>query len=197
MRIAAYARVSTDRGEQDPEVQMEALRAHFATRNAEIAEFVDKISGAKARRPALDRLMDGVRAGDFDAVAIVKLDRLARSVAHLIEFAAELEAHGVDLVVRDQALDTSTPAGKLMFHVLGAVAEFERDLICERTRAGIGAVDGFSRRGNRLGRPRRMDVDVERANALLERGMNVAAVAEALDVPRTTLRRALAREDTA
>ncbi len=194
MRIALYARVSTDRGEQDPEVQLEALRAHFAGRDgAEITtEFVDWISGAKPRRPALDRLTAAVEAGELDAVAIVKLDRLARSVAHLIEFAAFLETHGVDLIVRDQAIDTSTPAGKLMFHILGAVAEFERDLIRERTRAGIGAQDGHSRRGKKLGRPRR-PLDLEAARAAVARFGEVAAAAASLDVPRSTLRRALAR----
>src|SRR3990167_6895557 len=137
LRVALYARVSTDRGEQDPEVQLEVLRRHFAGRPVVTREFTDRISGTKASRPALDALMAGVRDGEFDAVAIVKLDRLARSVRHLIAFTSELSEHGVDLIVRDQAIDTTTPAGKLMFHVLGAVAEFERDLIADRTRAGI------------------------------------------------------------
>ena len=93
-------------------------------------EYVDHgVSGAKDSRPALDEMLEAVRLRRVGAVVVTKLDRLARSVRHLITLAAELEALGVDLVVLDQAIDTGTPAGRLMFHVLGSIAEFERDLI--------------------------------------------------------------------
>ena len=172
-------------------VQVEALRLYLAARGDEVAgEFVDHVSGAKARRPALDELLG--RLEEFDAVAIVKLDRLARSVKHLIKLAGDLEARGVDLIVKDQAIDTSTPVGKLMFHVLGAIAEFERDLIRERTKAGIGAKGGFSRRGKRLGRPRRV-ADVEAVYRAVQRCGSVRKAAVELGLPRETVRDTVAR----
>ena len=136
-RIALYARVSTR--DQHIEPQLDALRSYAEARRLEVvAEYVDHgVSGAKDRRPALDLMMREAKRRRFDAVAAVKLDRIARSVRHLTTLAAELEAVGVDLVVTDQAIDTSTPSGRLLFNVLGAMAEFERDLICERTSAGM------------------------------------------------------------
>ncbi|HTF32792.1 MAG TPA: recombinase family protein [Myxococcota bacterium] len=149
-RVAFYARVSTS--EQTVEPQLFALRHYASARGLEVAaEYVDHgVSGAKDRRPALDKLLADARRRRFDVLAVTKLDRLARSVRHLTTLAAELEALGVDLVVLDQAIDTSTPAGRLLFNVLGSIAEFERDLIRERTRAGMSAA---KRRGKRVGRP--------------------------------------------
>ena len=149
MRIALYARVST--ADQHPEIQLHALREYARARGLEaIEEFVDQgVSGAKDRRPALDQLLKDAQRRRFDLVACVKLDRLARSVRHLTTLAAEFEALGIGLVVLDQAIDTTTPSGRLLFHVLGAIAEFERDLIRERTAAGMRAA---RRRGKRIGR---------------------------------------------
>ncbi len=124
MRVSLYARVSTT--DQHPEVQLHALREYARARGLEvIEEFVDQgVSGAKDRRPALDRLLKDAQRQRFDLVACVKLDRLARSVRHLTTLAAEFEALGIGLVVLDQAIDTTTPSGRLLFHVLGAIAEF-------------------------------------------------------------------------
>ena len=110
-RVALYARVSTT--DQHPEAQLDPLRAYATARGFTVAEeYVDHgVSGAKARRPALDQLMDDARRRRFDVVAVVKLDRVARSVRHLTALAAELEALGVDLVVLDQAIDTGPPLG--------------------------------------------------------------------------------------
>jgi DNA invertase Pin-like site-specific DNA recombinase len=150
-RIALYARVSTS--EQTVAPQLDSLRAYAHAQGFEVeAEYVDHgFSGAADRRPALDRLLTDARRGRFNVLAIVKLDRLARSVRHLTTLAADLEALGIDLVVLDQAIDTTTPSGRFLFNVLGAVAEFERDLVRERTRAGLAAA---RRRGKRIGRPR-------------------------------------------
>ena len=192
MRVAIYARVSTDRGEQDPMVQVEVLSPYLEALGHDVAEiYVDEVSGTRTSRPALDRLMQEVR--NYDAIAVVKLDRLARSLAHLIQMVQELEGLGVDLIVKDQAIDTSTPAGRLMFHVVGAFAQFERDLIAERTKAGIGAVNGYSRRGKRLGRPR-VRIDLVQARQLCEELGSVKAAAAALGVPRSTLRDRLRAE---
>ncbi|HME70612.1 MAG TPA: recombinase family protein [Myxococcota bacterium] len=149
-RVALYARVSTT--DQRPEIQVESLRGYSQARGlGVVGEYVDHgVSGAKDRRPALDRLLADARRRRFDVVACVKLDRLARSVHHLTSLAREFEALGIDLVVLDQAIDTSTPAGRLLFHVLGSIAEFERDLIRERTVAGMRAA---KKRGARIGRP--------------------------------------------
>ncbi len=123
--------------------QLADLRAYAERRGAQPLVHVDRgISGARDRRPALDDPMGAVRRREADAVVVTKLDRMARSVRHLTELAAELEALGVDLVVLDQSIDTGSPTGRLLFHVLGTIAEFERDLIRERTRAGLAAAGG-------------------------------------------------------
>jgi DNA invertase Pin-like site-specific DNA recombinase len=186
-RLALYARVSTT--DQHPEVQIDALRQYAHARGLEITgTYVDHgISGAKARRPALDRPVADAKRRHFDALAIVKLDRIARSVHHLTALAAELEALGIDLIVIDQQIDTSTPAGRFLFNTLGAVAELERDLIRERTRAGLAAA---KRRGKRLGRPRAIrgsaTFTMER---LLQKGASLRAVARELKVDPATVSR--------
>ena len=185
MRIALYARVSTT--DQHPEVQLHALREYARARGLELVEeFVDQgISGAKDKRPALDRLLKDAHRRRFDLVACVKLDRLARSVRHLTTLAAEFEALGIGLVVLDQAIDTTTPSGRLLFHVLGAIAEFERDLIRERTAAGMRAA---RRRGKRIGRPRAITGS---ATFALERGLaegrSISSLARDLGVSRGTV----------
>ena len=189
-RVALYARVSTT--DQAVEPQLHPLRRYAEARGLEVAgEYVDHgQSGAKDRRPALDRLLADARRRRFDVLAVVKLDRLARSVRHLTTLAAELEALGVDLVVLDQSIDTSTPSGRLLFHVLGSIAEFERDLIRERTRAGMAAA---RRRGARLGRPRALRGDTYPLERLLAQGLSVRAIARALGCSPATVAREVAR----
>lgn len=123
----------------------------------------------------------------FDAVAVVKLDRLARSTRHLTQLAAELEALGVDLIVTDQGIDTSTPVGRLLFNMLGAIGEFELDLIRERTRAGLRAA---RKRGKRLGRPK-IVVPIAEAQRRVDAGESPTAVAKSLGCSRATLHRRL------
>ena len=184
-RIALYARVSTT--DQHPEIQLNALRTYAEARSLEVAEvYVDVgVSGAKAKRPALDRLRADAMRRHFDIVAVVKLDRLARSVHHLTTLGQEFEALGVDLVVLDQAIDTTTPSGKLLFHVLGSIAEFERDLIRERTRAGLAAA---KRRGKTLGRPRVISEEASaRIRRLHQAGRSLRQIAEVLGVSKTAV----------
>ena len=190
-RVALYARVSTT--DQRPEVQLHALRAYATARGLDLAgEYVDHgVSGAKSRRPALDRLLADARRRRFDVLAITKLDRLARSVRHLTALAADFEALGVDLVVLDQAIDTSTSSGRLLFHVLGSIAEFERDLIRERVSAGMQAA---RRRGSRLGRPQVLGVEQrERLVRLHRLQHSQRAIARALGVGKGTVAREVAR----
>jgi DNA invertase Pin-like site-specific DNA recombinase len=186
MRAALYCRVSTT--DQTPETQLLALRAFATARGWRAVEYTDHgVSGTKERRPALDGLLAAVRARKVDVVACVKLDRLARSTHHLVTLGRELQALGVDLVVLDQAIDTTTPSGRLLFHMLAAIAEFEGDLIRERVKAGMAAARA---RGKAVGRPRRA-VDVARVRALLATGLSGREVARRLDVPRRTLARHL------
>ncbi len=185
-RVALYARVST--GGQTAENQLLALRAFAGHRGWTATEFTDHgVSGAREKRPQLDALLAAARARKVDVVACVKLDRLARSVSHLVTLVRELEVLGVDLVVLDQAIDTTTPAGRLLFHVLAAIAEFERDLIRDRVLAGLKRARAH---GQRLGRPR-VSLDLPRAGRLLAEGRSVRAVAKLLGVSRMTLSRAV------
>jgi DNA invertase Pin-like site-specific DNA recombinase len=187
MRVALYVRVSTS--EQTVEPQLDALRSYASARGLEIlGEYIDEgVSGSKDRRPALDDLMVKAKRRAFDALAVVKLDRLARSVRHLTQLGAELEALGIDLIVVDQGIDTSTPSGRLLFNVLGSIAEFERDLIRERTRAGLRAA---RKRGKRLGRPKSY-IPLEEAQQRLSAGESLSSIATDYGCSKATLHRRL------
>lgn len=190
LRAALYARVSTK--DQHPEAQLGPLREYAEARGFDVVEeFIDHgVSGAKDSRPALDRMMVAARRRDLDVIVTVKLDRLARSVQHLVTIAGELASLNVDLVVRDQAIDTSTSTGKLTFHVLAALSEFERDLIRERTHAGLELA---RKRGKRFGRPPATD-SKQRARIIRLRtsGHSLREIAERVGVGRGTVERVLA-----
>lgn len=150
-RIGLYFRVSTD--DQTTEPQRIELREYCIRRGWEnVTEYADKISGSKFTRLGLNRLMADVRKHRLDAVVCVNMDRLGRSLSHMAQLLAELESHNVALICPGQGIDTSddNPAGKLQRGILMCVAEFERDLIRERTMAGLTAARA---RGSRLGRP--------------------------------------------
>lgn len=189
MRAAIYARVST--GEQTVEPQLHALRAYAEARGLELVEeHTDEgISGSERRRPALDRLLAGARRRKFDAVLVVKLDRLGRSLHHLLEVLGELEGLGIQFVSLDDGIDTSTPAGRLFMQIRGAFAEYERALIVERTKAGLAAA---RRRGTKLGRPARLDAkSLQRARRLRENGKSIREIAQMLECGTTTVHRAV------
>jgi DNA invertase Pin-like site-specific DNA recombinase len=133
-RVALYARVSTANNGQDPEVQLRELREYVTRRGWQLAgEYVDVgISGTKERRPRLDDLMADAHRRQFDAVAVWRFDRMARSVSHLLRVLETFNALGIHFCSLSEAIDTATPAGKMVFTVLGAVAELERSLIVER-----------------------------------------------------------------
>ena len=153
MKTATYLRVSTDDGKQTLDPQRIELGAFAAARGWDKPkEFSDVISGAKSQRAGLDALMAAVRRKEISVVLVVKLDRLARSLAHFAQLVAEFDKYGCALVATSQGIDTSkdNPAGRLQMHVLAAVAEFERSLIRERTKAGLVAARA---RGSILGRP--------------------------------------------
>lgn len=190
IRAALYARVSTLHHGQDVGLQLDELRLVAAQRGWEvIGSYEDTgVSGAKASRPALDRLLDHARTGKIDVIAIWKLDRLARSVAHLMTIVESLKTWGVGLVsVRDAHVDTTTPAGRFSLQILGAVAELERSLIQERVVAGVRRAQAA---GKHCGRPKR-ELDLRPAVALLREGRDLKDVARILRVDRNTLRRRL------
>ncbi len=152
MKTAAlYARVSTL--EQNCEVQLEDLRRYAAQRFALYREYIDVgVSGAQRHRPQLDALRKDARKRLFDVVLVWKFDRFARSLKHLIESLDEFSALGIDFVSYTEGVDTTTPSGQLLFHIVGAVAQFERDLIAERVRAGMAHAKSL---GKHIGRPAR------------------------------------------
>src|SRR5258706_13552041 len=139
MRAALYARVSTSDKGQDPEVQLRELREYCQRRGFTITgEYVDiGVSGSKDSRPQLNRLLAAAHRRQCDAVLVWKLDRFGRSMKHLVNSLAEFESLGVAFISLKESLDLTTPAGRLMFGIISAMAEFERDLIRERVRAGI------------------------------------------------------------
>lgn len=149
---ALYARVSTLNG-QNPDMQLAELREYARRRGWTVSgEYVDLgVSGSRESRPEFNRMMAHAHARSFDAIAVWKLDRMGRSLKHLVNTLADLQAYGVAFISLRDNLDLSTPSGRLMFHVIAAMAEFERALIRERVSAGIQAARA---RGKRVGRRR-------------------------------------------
>ncbi len=178
-----YARVSTT--SQDLSGQRERLEASGALRI-----FEDVGSGARAasERPGLTALMDYARPGDV--VVVVRLDRLARSLRELLSLGAEIEARGMHLLSLEESIDTSSAAGALIFHVFGALGEFERRLIAERTRDGLAAARA---RGRRPGRPPADPETVDAALRLVESGLSPGQAARRTGLGRSTLYREMAR----
>lgn len=183
MRIG-YARVSTI--DQNPELQLEALKHHGCEK-----VFVERGSGARDDRPELRRVLeDVIRSGD--TLVVWKLDRLARSLRKLIATAEDLEKRGVGLVSLTESIDTTTPGGVLVFHVFGAIAQFERALIRERTAAGLLEARRQGRKGGRP--PAFTQADVLAARALMKDGnLPAQAVAKRMGVSVATLYRHLGK----
>ena len=189
MRAAIYARVSTANNGQDPTMQTRELREYCERRGWTVAgEYVDiGISGTKEKRPELDRLMGDAHRRRFDAVVVWKFDRFARSVSHLLRALEAFKAQGIDFVSYSEQMDTSTPAGKMVFTVLGAVAELERSLIVERVKAGLRNARA---KGKRIGRPT-SNVDASQIARLRASNVSWREIGRKLDVSARTARRAL------
>ncbi|MGA7463323.1 MAG: recombinase family protein [Candidatus Korobacteraceae bacterium] len=185
-RVALYARVSTLNG-QDPEMQLSELREYAARRGWIISgEYVDQgVSGSKESRPELNRLTVDAHRRVFDAVLVWKIDRYGRSLKHLVNALADLNAYGVAFVSLRDNLDLSTASGRLMFQIIGAMAEFERALIQERVRAGLRNARA---KGRKLGRPRRI-VDSAKVAALRASGASWRAISRQTGVGVATLYR--------
>ena len=188
-KVCIYARVSTKNNGQNPETQLIALREFAQARGFQItAEFVDVgISGAKDRRPELDRLMNDARRRRFDAVLVARFDRFARSTRHLVFALEEFNALGIHFISISESIDTSTPMGRMVFTIIAAVAELERSLIRERVVMGLHRA---KQQGRRLGRPR-VAVDADQIAALRGQGRSWREISAETGVSAGTIRRAV------
>src|ERR1700730_9010838 len=183
MRIAAYIRISTE--EQNIEMQLADLHTHAG----EITDFIDEgFSGSLRSRPALDRTMTAVRNHEFDAVLVWKFDRFARSTTHLLTALEEFDALGVQFISHMDKMDTSTPAGKLVFSIMASVAQFERDLIRERTISGIRHAQS---KGIVCGRTAAVEVTSTQVKELRNSGMSLMAISKQLGIGYGTVRERL------
>lgn len=185
MIAAIYARVST--ADQKCDLQLTELRGYAERSNWEAVEYVDQgVSGTKRSRPALDRLMHDARMKKFAVVLVWKLDRFGRSLQHLVENVQTLDQAGVRFVAVTQSIDTDqrSPMGKFLLHLFAAFAEFERDLIVERVKAGVAEA---KRQGKHCGRPARV-FRRDRVAEMRSQGKSWRAIAWELKLPVTTVR---------
>jgi DNA invertase Pin-like site-specific DNA recombinase len=189
MRLAIYARVSTQ--DQDCAQQLTALREYAAARQWPVAgEYVDTISGTKDKRPALTRSMADARQRKIDAIAVWKIDRWGRSMPHFVASVQELDSLGVRFIAITQGIDsdTSNPASRLLLNILAAMAEFERELIVERTKVGLQR----ARKAGRIGGRPRLVVNRDRVAAMKAEGRSVRDIGQELGISASSVCRLLA-----
>jgi len=189
--VAIYARVSTDR--QKVDMQLNELR-QFASRSGWNIheEYIDQnYSGGNTKRPAFTAMMDAARKRKFDLLLVWKLDRLSRSLKDLIVTLDELGSCGIDFVSYDNNLDTSTPTGKLVFQIVGAVAEFEKEIIRERVVAGLATAKN---KGKRLGRPPISKYVYDQALKMRSEGLSYRNIGKALGIDEGTIRKRARKE---
>lgn len=173
-RTAIYARISTKDKGQDLDTQLLPLKAYVEHRGWQLTDvYTDELSGAKESRPALNRLMKDATKRKFDVVLVFRFDRFARSSKQLINALEAFNSLGVDFASYEEAIDTSTPTGKVMFTIIGAFAEFERAIISERVKAGL---EKAKAKGKKLGRPK-VEVDVEEVKRLRGQGLSIRQIA--------------------
>jgi DNA invertase Pin-like site-specific DNA recombinase len=187
-RVAVYARVSTTNHGQDVSMQTRELHQFAEARGWTVSgEYIDEgMSGAKDSRPELNCLMADAHKRRFDVVCVWRFDRFARSVSHLLRALETFKALGIDFVSYSEQMDTSTPAGKMVFTVLGAVAELERSLIVERVKAGLRNAKA---KGKHVGRPR-VSLDTAEIARLRTQGLSWLTISQKLGVGEGTVRRA-------
>lgn len=184
MRVALYARVSTDDKDQDPEVQLLQLRRYVEYQKWEVyGTYKDECSGRTPSRPGLDRLLEDAKARKFDAILVLRIDRIMRSVKHFYNLNEVLEVYGVKIVSAVDGLDYSTPIGKMVRGILLHVAEFEVEQLSQRTKEGQAKARAD---GKVIGR-RRVELNVPRVLALLNEGISKAKVAQMLGTNSATL----------
>jgi DNA invertase Pin-like site-specific DNA recombinase len=188
MRVGLYARVSTSNGGQNPETQLIALRDYCTARKwSVVGEYVDRVSGSKESRPSLDRLVKDAKQRRFDCVLVWKLDRFGRSLKHLLNSLELFNELGVSFVSLTDSIDLSTAQGKLLFSIIGAMAQFERELIRERVKAGLARARS---QGHLPGR-KRQTLDLPAAKARIGGGESLRRVAASFSVSPALLSRRL------
>ena len=181
-KVSIYARISTSDKGQDLETQLLPLREFATARGWQIHEiYTEVMSGSKESRPSLDKLMQDARRRKFDVVLVYRFDRFARSTKQLINSLELFSSLGIDFVSYQEAVDSSTPAGKVMFTMISAFAEFERAIIAERVRSGL---ERARAQGKRLGRPK-VYVDSEAILRLRLQGLSIRAIAGELGISKT------------
>jgi DNA invertase Pin-like site-specific DNA recombinase len=187
---AIYARVSTDK--QKVDMQLNELREFVARSGWTVYnEYIDQsFTGTNTNRPAFLEMMEAARKRKFDVLVVWKLDRLSRSLKDLINTLDELGSCGIDFVSYDNNLDTSTPTGKLVFQIVGAVAEFEKDIIKERVIAGLA---NARLKGKRLGRPPKGEDIYEKAKIMRSEGLSFRKIGKELGVDEGTIRKRLSK----
>jgi DNA invertase Pin-like site-specific DNA recombinase len=160
MKTALYARVSTQNHHQDPQLQITPMREFCSRTDREVVEvYVDHgISGSKESRPELNRLMADAAQGKFESVVVWKFDRFARSAQHLLKALEMFQSHGISFASVTESVDTTTPMGRMVFTILGAVAEMERSLTVERIKAGMR---NAKTKGSKIGRPAKPVFDIQ------------------------------------
>ena len=188
MKVALYSRVSTQ--DQSVEMQSADLKRYSKERRFEVyKEYSDEgISGKKDRRPALDELMEDARKRRFDAVLCWRFDRFARSTKHLITALEEFGHLGIEFISYQENIDTSSPLGKAVFTIVSAIAELERNIIIERVRAGIRRA---KENGKRLGRPKRLNLNVEELQEMRDRGLSFKKIGEKVNACPATIYKTL------
>lgn len=190
MRAGLYVRVSTI-DKQNPEMQLNALQEYCRARNIEIEGiYTDRTSGAKDRRPELDKIMDAAKKRQLDMVIVWKLDRFGRSIKHLITAIYELDNLGITFVSYQENIDLSTPSGRLMFHMLASMCEFERELIRERVCAGVANARA---KGKKIGRKGMAPIEKKKVIAVYieDRSRSVRIVAKIAKTSPATAARIL------
>jgi len=194
VKVALYARVSKSDESQDPENQLIRLRQYALERQWEIVgEYVDRASGADAFRPDLDRMTADALARRFGLVLTTKIDRVARSARNLLNLLEDLKGRGVQFECSDQPISTSDSTGRFLVTTLGAVAELERELISERTKAGLARARGL---GKRLGHPA-IEIDMDAVRRMRSEGKGYRAIAKAIGVSHQTIKNRLRKEGVA
>jgi len=195
MRIAIYARVSTHDKGQDPDLQLKPLREYCMQRGFDVAgEFVDVgVSGSKDRRPELDKLMDMAKKRLIDCVIVWKLDRFGRSLKHLVTALDEFEKLGVSFISYRETLDLTSSTGKLMFHIIAAMSEFEKSLIKERVIAGIANARS---KGIRIGRKPIDPISIEKMFELRAQNLSYEKISKELKLSVGVIHKTLRKTET-
>jgi DNA invertase Pin-like site-specific DNA recombinase len=188
-KVAIYGRVSTNGERQDCETQLRELREHCSQRGWAIAKvYEEHMSGTKASRPALNKLMADAQARKFNTVLVWKLDRFGRSLQHLANTVADLDKYGVAFLSLTNSFDRSTPEGRAMFGMLSVFAEYEVAMIRERVKSGLRNARA---KGKRLGRPAVLTIDIEDVRQRQEKGESLRTIGPSLGCTATYLCRLL------